>query len=194
MVTENLSIRSKKTFWFFLFFSFILWLLPFILRLFFFDIANFEKHPPEKSLNVVSDITNYVANNDKWSVFIAIFSNNLKVCVINIVGGVMLGILTLSNLIMNGFYAADVFATAYNNGIGVTYILKTTLPHSFELIGIWLSGAVGFSIAKLIIDFMRGRDNPYIIFFRFIGKCVLFIVLIILFAALIESYISIPYQ
>lgn len=194
MVYNNILIRTKRTFRFFLFYSFLFWGVPFTLRLFFIDVNGIDTQSTENSLNIVTEITAHVLNNDRWSVFCLIFINNLKVCVVNIVGGVMLGIPTVINLLINGFSAADVFANIHSNGIGVSQILKHTLPHCFELVGIWLSGAIGFSLAKLMIDFMRGNEVINVKFFRFISKCIVVTVLIILLAAFIEAYVSIPYN
>lgn len=194
MVYNNILIRTKRTFRFFLFYSFLFWGVPFTLRLFFIDVNNVDNQTTASGLDVVAEITHHFLNNDKWSVFCLIFINNLKVCVVNIVGGVMLGIPTIINLLLNGFSAADVFVNIHSNGIGVTQILKHTLPHCFELLGIWLSGAIGFSLAKLIIDFMRGNEVINVNFFRFISKCIVMTVLIILLAAFIEAYVSIPYD
>lgn len=145
-------------------------------------------------LDVVSDITVHLLKNDRWSVFCLIFINNLKVCIVNITGGVMLGVVTFTNLVINGFLAADTFMSLHNNGMKVGKILEHTLPHSIELVGIWLSGAIGFSITMVIIDLMRGKEMPSILFFRTLSKIALVTILIILFAAFIETYISIPYN
>jgi uncharacterized membrane protein SpoIIM required for sporulation len=44
--------------------------------------------------------------------------------------------------------------STYKEGLCVKSILKVTLPHSFEFIGFWLSGAIGFYIAWNIILFV----------------------------------------
>ena len=183
-------LRAKRMFWYFLLLSFMLWAIPFFIRLFFIDVPEIKNTSSTKSLDIVSEITAHAIKNDTWSVFCLILINNLKVCVINIVGGVMLGISTIINLIVNGFLAADTFATVHKNGMGVGKILKHTLPHCFELLGIWLSGAIGLSIAKIIIDYMRGKELPKADYFRFIGKWTTITVLIILLAAFVEAYIS----
>ncbi len=156
------------------------------------DVTTIKKPPLAKSIDIVSEITAHALKNETWSVFCLIFINNLKSCLINIGGGIMLGLATVSNLIINGFLVADTFATIHKNGMGIGQILKYTLPHCFELFGIWLSGAIGFSIAKLIIDFMRGKELPHSDYFKFIGKSIVITVLIILAAAFVEAYISLP--
>jgi stage II sporulation protein M len=191
MLQLNNMIRAKKMYWYFLLLSFLVWFLPFVLRLFFIDVPEIKKIPSAKSIDIVNLITSHAVENDSWSVFCLIFVNNLKVCIINIAGGILLGISTIFNLIVNGFLAADTFATIYKNGTGVGQILKHTLPHCFEMIGIWLSGAIGFSLAKVIIDYMRGKELPKSDYFRFIGKWTMITVLIILSAAFVEAYVSI---
>jgi stage II sporulation protein M len=123
-------LRAKRMFWFFLLLSFLLWILPFVLRLFFMDVTEIKKPPSAKSLDIVSEITIHALKNDTWAVFCLIFlNNNIKCCTINVFGGIMLGIGTISNILLNGFYAADTFVSIYENGMGINQILKHTLPH-----------------------------------------------------------------
>lgn len=190
MLQENNFLTTKRMFWIFLLVSFLLWLIPFIIRLFFIDFVEIKKPSSVNSFDIVGEITAHALKNDSWTVFCLIFINNLKVTVINIIGGMLLGLGTVSNLIINGFLAADTFAAIHKNGMPIGEILKHTLPHSFELVGIWLSGAIGFSIAKVIVDFMRGKELPNVDYFRFIGRCIIITVLIILLAAFVESYVS----
>jgi len=194
MLHYNNSLRTRRLFLVFLFLSFLFWVLPFVLRLFLINEVKIEDDTDVKGLKVVSDITECLLKNDRWSAFCLIFSNNLKVCIVNIAGGAMFGIVTLINLVVNGFITADTFATIHNNGMEVSKILKYTLPHSFELIGIWLSGAIGFYIAKVVFDYMKGTELPTSHSFKFIGKCFICVVIIILVAAFIEAYVSIPYK
>ena len=106
-------------------------------------------------------------------------------------GGVLLSVATVINLLINGFAAADVFRTAYDSGVPLVSILKTTLPHSFELVGFWLSGMIGFMISWQLIRLMKGKKA----FTTYIIKrmCILLIVMtiLILSAAYVEAYISI---
>jgi uncharacterized membrane protein SpoIIM required for sporulation len=68
--------------------------------------------------------------------------------------------------------------------------LKVTLPHSFELIGFWLSGAIGFYITWDIIQFMRGKGTFTSHFYKRTGVYSLAVFFIILAAAYVEAYIS----
>ena len=140
---------------------------------------------------VVERIIKSVDNGDNSTTFELIFINNIKGCLINELGGVLLSVATVINLLINGFAAADVFRTAYDSGVPLVSILKTTLPHSFELIGFWLSGMIGFMISWQLIRLMKGKKA----FTTYIIKrmCILLIVMtiLILSAAYVEAYISI---
>lgn len=182
---------SKKIFWFFLLLSFLLFSIPFVLRIYYIEVPVIKNYAEPKNIGIVGEIVSFGQKNNTWSVFRLIFINNLKGCIINIIGGIMLGTSTVYNLIINGFLIADTFDIIHKNGMGVSLILKYTLPHCFELLGFWLSGAIGFSIAKLLIDFMKGKDLPNSNYFNFLAKCIVATVLIILSAAFVEAYVSI---
>lgn len=94
------------------------------------------------------------------------------------------------NLLCNGFFIADIFVLSYKSGLSIESILKVTLPHSFELIGFWLSGAIGFCIAWNIIQFMRGTGSVTVYFYKRVGISSLAVFFIILAAAYVEVYIS----
>jgi uncharacterized membrane protein SpoIIM required for sporulation len=176
---------------FFLILSFIIWSFPFILRIFFWEI-------PENDMGIEDNyqesievkITKMFEKGNLWPAFLLIFSNNIKSCIINIFGGVMFGLATLLNLFINGFYSADMFVRSYKAGLSIKTIFKITLPHSFELIGFWLSGAIGFYIAWNIIQFMRGKESFTVRFYKQVGFYSLAVFFIILAAAYVEAYIS----
>lgn len=106
-------------------------------------------------------------------------------------GGVFLGLGTVVNLMINGFYSADVFVTSYHSGLSIRQILNVTLPHSFELIGFWLSGAIGFYIAWNFILFFRSKESFTALFCKKTGIGVAVVFVIILVAAYVEAYISV---
>ncbi len=186
---------KKKVFFILFAVSFLCWLLPFIIRLFFIEmpIINYENTqiPATIKNNEVEELLHLISINDRWSVFISIFKNNIKGCFYNILGGFLLGLGTFYNLLINGFYSADVFANSYNSGVSLERILNVTLPHSFELAGFWLSGAMGFSIARIIIRFMKGKENLPPHFLKQMCACAIIVFILILAAAYVEAYVSI---
>ena len=133
----------------------IIWLIPFIIRASLPNVNNkVNSSISEKakiSDNVVNEIFGAYSQNNRKEVFKLIFLNNIKVAIINIVGGLFLGLGTFVNLAQNGFYAADVFCSIHKNGMSWSKIIEYTAPHSFEMIGIWLSVGWGFILRCLLL-------------------------------------------
>jgi uncharacterized membrane protein SpoIIM required for sporulation len=185
----------KHKSWIFYIVSIGCWLLPFVFRIFFVEMPEItpeqlEQLPSERQQNAAQEVIQMLSAGDKDGAFSAIFKNNLKGCIINIAGGALFGLGTLFNLMFNGFFSADIFALSYKSGLSIESILKVTLPHSFELIGFWLSGAIGFYIAWNIIQFMRGKGTFTSRFYKRTGIYSLAVIIIILAAAYVEAYIS----
>ena len=180
--------------WIFYIVSFACWLLPFAVRVFFVEIPETSPEQLEQLIkeqhSAAQEVLLLLSAEDRDGAFWAIFENNLKGCIINIAGGVLFGLGTLFNLMFNGFFSADMFASSYKAGLSMSAILKVTLPHSFELIGFWLSGAIGFYIAWNIILFMRGKASITGHFYKQVGVYSLVVFFIILAAAYVETYIS----
>lgn len=174
-------------------FTFLCWCIPFISRFFVLpktiQLSEIETIKFEE-INITNAVIDAFDNNDNKTAFVLIFKNNMKNCILNVVGGAMLGLGTFVNIIFNGFVSADIFASCYYSGLTVEEILKTTLPHSFELIGFWLSGATGFYIAWYIILMIRGKEIKSTQFYKIVGINFLIMFLITLSAAYVEAYIT----
>lgn len=183
---NTITMRDK-----FIILSFLLWFIPFFSRI--------TMNISYDSLPVLNDMSNsplsilYTAlkNSDSDEAFLLVFKNNIKSCLINVCGGVSLGVCTIVNLAYNGFATSDMFVVSYQSGFSLSDILKTTLPHSFELIGFWLSGAMGLMIAYRLLLFMRGREDISKDFLK--QMCIMaFIVFVTtLCAAYVETHISV---
>lgn len=192
-------LKSKRAFWLFCLLSAALWIIPFFIRIFLIDCDDIGLVPQPKETvqsevhNIVTEIVRKIETGNRFSAFGVMFWNNFKVCIINMIGGVMLGIVTVFSLLQNGFFTADAMINVYNSGMPINTIIKHTLPHSIELIGAWLSGAIGFSFAKSIIDFMRGKGMLTIQFLKFLGINAFVILIITLIAAYLEVYVSMSF-
>lgn len=172
--------------------AFLFWLFPFVLRTMikidFVEETNITQRFEE---NIIEKISNAFDSQDNEKAFLLILKNNLKGCMVNILGGFFLGLGTITNLAFNGFMSSDIFVVTYNSGFSISNILKTTLPHSFELIGFWLSGAIGLDVAWKMIQFMKGKNEFTIYFSKQFFLWICAVVVIILCAAYVEAYISI---
>jgi uncharacterized membrane protein SpoIIM required for sporulation len=177
--------------------GFIIWAIPFFIRLSIkieTQIVVSQKTPIKDTLEngVVSNIFKAYSTDNKNKAFQLIFINNLKFAILNIVGGVLLGLATLVNLLQNGFYAAGVFSSVHASGMSWREIITYTAPHSFEMIGIWLSGGIGFYIAKSFYNMIVKNKYPTSLFYKTVVSGTIISSLIILIAAFVEAYISVP--
>ncbi|MCF0191188.1 MAG: stage II sporulation protein M [Marinilabiliaceae bacterium] len=173
----------------FFFLSFALWTLSFIIRLSV-HIEPVVNDNGGRTNKVVENIIEAADNNDDVRTFELIFINNIKGCAINVLGGVLLSVATIVNLLINGLAAADVFRSTCDAGFSLSTMLKATLPHSFELVGFWLSGTVGFMITWQMIRFMTGKEAFSMLVLKQMGTLLFVTVIIILCAAYVEAYIS----
>jgi uncharacterized membrane protein SpoIIM required for sporulation len=179
----------------FLWISIACWLFAFIIRIFFVESSKINADqitipPLTENHNIVTKIIDLIIEDNKYEAFVLIFENNIKGCILNITGGIFLGLGTFFNLMYNGFFMSDIFMSSYKAGLSIDFMLKITSPHSFELVGFWLSGAIGFYIAWNIIQFMRGKESFTVRFYKYVGIYSLVVFFIILAAAYVEAYIS----
>lgn len=169
--------------------AFMLWLIPFVGR-FFIDNPDYS-HFPQTTNTIMESMNTAYHQNDSFRLFSIIFRNNMIGCVINIMGGVLLSVPTICNLVYNGFMASDTFTMLHSNGISIWNIAKTTLPHSIELIGFWISGAIGFMISYRLVQMMRNKADIKMTSLRKLFFMCILVLIIILIAAFIEAYVSV---
>ncbi|MBO5641840.1 MAG: stage II sporulation protein M [Prevotella sp.] len=172
--------------------SILIWSIPFCLRIIYSKEATFytELVTVSDAESVTEILFDKIQQKQFFDVFIMIFTNNLKGCLLNIGGGTLFSVITFINLCFNGYLMADTFVKSYYAGFKLENIIKTTLPHSFELVGFWISGAIGFMMTMKILSMMRGKifyeDNFYI----HMSVYAVLAIGIIFLAALVETYVS----
>lgn len=117
-----------------------------------------------------------------------IISNNLECAIINILGFCFLGISTCLNLLYNGLmHGMSIRYSLSSYGIESLYRI---IPHSFELLGLFLSGAVGFYSASCLVKVLLCKSIKHI---RCIHTFVVFTILsfvIITVAGIVEVSVS----
>jgi uncharacterized membrane protein SpoIIM required for sporulation len=116
--------------------------------------------------------------------FLSIASNNALISLKNILFGIFsLGIFPIACT----FYNGAIFGSVLGNCIKflpLNIILKSTLPHCAEIVGVIMSGYIGFIISIRLIFKIKVYDNKRIVILTLITFA------IILISALIESYVS----
>lgn len=122
-------------------------------------------------------------------VFRTILKNNLRVGLVSLAGAVTFGLATVTCLLLNGFAFGHLVGQHLAAGMDVGLLLKYTLPHSIELLGIWLSAGAGLRGAFLFVQWLRGNE-PNVDSLTWLIAAAGFSVLIITVAAWIEVYIT----
>lgn len=118
--------------------------------------------------------------------FLFIFKNNMMVsfkCML--LGTFSFGICSLIYIFYNGFVLGYIIGE-YANVLPANIIIRTTLPHSFEFLGIIIYGYVGFVLSGCLFTKRMIYNKFNLLFFIFFAS------MILLIAAIIESYVSIP--
>lgn len=161
-----------------MFLAFFLWLCSFFLGLFI-----------EIKISSIDDYHWALKYKPNYYTFKSIFLNNLKVIVTNAIGFLTLGLLTIFNTAINGFILGNEIRVSLKS-IPIKWILLGFLPHSFEIIGIIFSAAIGLQLTFLLFKSKNG-DTLFIWEYCKNALFLLFIsLLIILAAALVETFVT----
>ncbi|MBO8152119.1 MAG: stage II sporulation protein M [Candidatus Marinimicrobia bacterium] len=119
--------------------------------------------------------------------FVKILINNMLVILFNISGCYIFGLTPIFSLISNGFFIGFwlkfVMLNIDNRYI---FLIKKFMPHSIEIVGIILSGAIGIKGVKRL--YMK-NFNPSVELAESKFE-ITFSILIIILSALIEAYVS----
>lgn len=124
--------------------------------------------------------------------FHRIYTNNTIVITKLIAGASLFGVPTVILLLFNGWGLAYTISNSLTTGLGVKIITLSILPHSIELIGIWLAAAVGFYCTELIIHLIKYKTPPDRSKLMKVLYCTIASYAIIAVAAYLESYLT-PY-
>ncbi len=134
-----------------------------------------------------------VLDTDRAAVsFGVILARNLWVFGINIAGVASLGISTLGSVVANGLQAGMVLGQAYREGLGLSSLVAVTLPHSLELVALWLSAAVGFLGPRLAMSLVNDSELPASLRPQTLALVVLALAGLIVTAAALETGVSLP--
>lgn len=138
--------------------------------------------------------TNVVDINNK--LFSTILFNNLYANILLISGSFAFGITTITNLIVNGFTFGSQMIFVFQNGVSIKNILLLILPHGIlEIPALLIAGAIGFKVPFSILNYFRDKRKTILskIEIKDAGYLILIIFLLVFFAAIIETNITIPY-
>lgn len=175
----------NKTIFYFIILSAIIWIVTFFIG--YFCNNGFLKFTSDNRYIIIfSDI---LKEKSSFELLKLILVNNISLLLLNISGAATFGITSLASLITNGYISGAFVNSVEAKSASVSEILKHTLPHSIEFIGFWISNGVGFAFAYYIFLFIFYNKTHKGVF-KFLTLLSLISLLIIVFAAFIEVYIS----
>ena len=119
-----------------------------------------------------------------------IFLNNLQACLLIFLGGASLGAVTVFILSTNGIVIGSIIEVVREKQ-GIDLILAAIVPHGvFEIPSFILSGALGFLLAKALHEEWQGRGDAASSAAQYGRVFVVFILPLILLAAVVEAFIT----
>jgi stage II sporulation protein M len=119
-----------------------------------------------------------------------IFLNNLQACLLLFLGGASFGIVTLFILSTNGLIIGSILEIVREKQ-GIDLILAAIVPHGiFEIPSFIMSGALGFLVAKSLLEEWHGNGDASSQAAQYGRIFVVFILPLVLLAAVVEAFIT----
>ncbi len=165
--------------------SFAFWIIGFVFPFLSKPIL-VDRNPLE--ISVLEKLNQLHIEGETFELFVTLALNNSTVCLVNIFGGFLFGFVTIVNLFTNGYFVASSLMQYHNSGLSVIQIMKYTMPHCFELIGVWLAGSVGFLLTHEQFKLLQGKG--FLPNYKLLVPAALISLMIIIISAFIEAYIT----
>lgn len=119
-----------------------------------------------------------------------IFLNNLQACLLLFLGGASFGAVTLFILSSNGLIIGSIIEIVREKQ-GTGLVLAAIVPHGiFEIPSFILSAALGFLLANALLQEWHGNDDASSRAVQYGRIFVVFILPLILLAAVVEAFIT----
>ncbi|ANY74248.1 hypothetical protein BBD41_17555 [Paenibacillus ihbetae] len=139
------------------------------------------------------------SDNPEWSFFVFIFLNNSIKSVLVMLSGILLGVIPFIFLVVNGMVIGFLLKIVQGSGESLfDLIVKGLLPHGIiEIPVIVIACGYGLAFGGLVFRSMlasgekrRGVGPEWRAFWRKLGTASLWVVVLLLIAAIIESTIT----
>ncbi len=130
-----------------------------------------------------------VIKRGNFYIFTYVLANNLTVLLLAIAGFGTLGTSSFTLLFLNGFNLADSILLANKNGLPIYSFIKYILPHSFEIVALWIGAAISFRILFYTYQFINNivPSKKEISYLYKLGTLAF---LITFLAAFVEAYVT----
>lgn len=131
------------------------------------------------------------ALNEPFKMFTFIFLNNTRVALLSALGGFLFGIVPVGILFFNGFIVGVVVEHSYLNGVALSTLVLSIVPHG--IIEIPAFGVAGLGGIEWYLEIIRGEGSMGERFRRGFFKAMKLLaisVAMLLVAAFVEAYIT----
>lgn len=129
---------------------------------------------------------------NRYESFSKICSNNIKVQLVNFTGLISFGLTSFVNLVYNGLITGAIIKGLVVKSNDVNSIWLSMLPHSFELLGTFLSGAIGLSGFKIGKEVIQNDLRVISSELKgFILRAMVIALMVTIVAAYVESFLSV---
>lgn len=128
---------------------------------------------------------------EPFGMFTFIFLNNTRVALLCALGGFLFGLVPIGVLFFNGFIVGVVVEHSYLNGVALSTLLLSIVPHG--IIEIPAFGVAGLGGIKWYLEIVRGEGEMGERFRRGFFNAMKFFalsVVMLLLAAFVEAYIT----
>ncbi len=144
---------------------------------------------PIQAPNLQHNETSYSNEAERFK---EIVTNNISCNINNLKGVALFGLPTVINVALNGLVHGNQLAQIIHHPYTEkgTLRIKRILPHSFELIGLFLSGGVAFNVVWILIGIIRGRSDKFWYSIIISISYIVISISITYLAALVEAYYS----
>lgn len=128
---------------------------------------------------------------DSFKMFWVVFLNNSRVAVLATFGGILFGIVPIGILFFNGFIVGIVVEYHYLQGMSMSRIILSIVPHGIvEIPAFALASLGGIEWYMEIIKGEGGIGERFKAGFRKAMRMLAFSIVLLLIAALIEAFIT----
>lgn len=174
-------MHARQTGWMWFCVAILCWLLPALVAL---SSDPITSSPPNPAF------AESLPDLNSSSLLKTILHRNLLMVVVNLAGVLSFGTISLLNLAVNGMTMGAVTQSALSAGMSWQQIMRYTLPHSLEFVGLWLSGAVGLRGAKHGYKLLRYGKFPELGDIQGFMPATLYSIIFIVVAAWLEVHVS----
>ena len=152
-----------------------------------------ESHPEQADIFIkqIFEGLSFVKGLPQPLVFAVIFINNAVKSFVNMILGLLFGIIPILFVAINGFIVGVVTAVVSRN-VGLLKVLLMLIPHGIlEIPAVLIACSYGLKLGVAVLNRVRGKDvDIKLEIRRSVGVYLRYVVPMLLIAAFVETYVT----